>query len=391
MRMNRDNPRAAFEKAITQKRINTDDGREALAYIDEEKTFRKWKEATVARQLQCIRPFLERLRTKRRTLATLDKAGVLDLIDYLQHYDSWSEASRPGNWNRFARFYKWAYRRAEGTWDATARDLLIGDHLVGGKRWKYRADQNLIKKKDTFEVREVIRLVNLEPLPCYKAFVGVVFETGMRIGEALPLRLQDVKRTARGFDLTITQSKTEARTVWVEKYFVADLDRWLKQHPLAGDPDAPLYLNSLGQPLAQKTANKRLKELAAKAYPHKKKVSVHSLRHSWATYCAEFMTEQQMKAFFGWKGDSDMPSVYVRQNKLDVRKAMRQAHGLEHEQRPEQGRTCTHCGSVNDEEVEYCERCRLPLDEKKRAAHLLTDGMEAIVQAVVAKLREEQA
>lgn len=58
---------------------------------------------------------------------------------------------------------------------------------------------------------------------------------------------------------------------------------------------------------------KLLRVIGAKA-GLEKRIYPHLFRHSRATYYANRITEQQLKVFFGWTGDSKMVSTYVHIN-----------------------------------------------------------------------------
>jgi hypothetical protein len=216
----------------------------------------------------------------------------------------------------------------------------------------------------------MLTLVTSEPSLEYKVFFGVVFESGMRVGEALSLLIRDVSKTDIGFDIDIRASKTQKRRVFIERYFVSLLDRWLKTHPDKNNPNAKLFTNQQGGELTGFAANKKLKHVSSKLFPEKTKVSIHSLRHSRATELAEIYTEAQMTSFFGWTTASKMTAVYVRKASVDIRHAQRRAYGLEEAATKEIGRQCLTCGYVNASEVEDCVVCKQPVSHEKIVAAL---------------------
>ena len=378
-------PKRRFEECIEKGIIDSIDGYEALQYVQEEKHLRNWKEGSIARQYQALKPFLIHLKQKNLKISSLNKKATLDIIDFLKTGTDWSEDTKPSNWDRFSRFWRWAYKKHGKTWDADAKQILIGDDTE--RRWVYKRDHNKIIKKDIFTVDEMKLLVSAESEPCYKAFFGATFEGGMRCGETLSLRLEDVKRTDYGYDLAIRISKTEKRTVWVEKYFVHELAKWLELHPDKANKESPLFFNKASGVLESKAANKRLKQVAKKLFPERKKVSIHSLRHSWATHVASFMNEAQMKNYFGWNDKSDMPSVYIRLKQVDVRHSMRRAHGIEKEEHKEEGRVCLECQHINPSRFEYCDICKMPLDPKELVHKKELNDVHGLVEKLILQTR----
>jgi hypothetical protein len=68
-----------------------------------------------------------------------------------------------------------------------------------------------------------------------------------------------------------------------------------------------------------------------------KRVYPHLLRHSRATHLASFLTEAQMKEFFGWTQSSKMAATYVHLSGRDVDNALLKIYGLKIEEaRPEE-------------------------------------------------------
>lgn len=55
----------------------------------------------------------------------------------------------------------------------------------------------------------------------------------------------------------------------------------------------------------------------------------HNFRHSRATYLANFLTEAQMKEYFGWQQDSKMAGVHVHLSGRDVDNALLRVYGIE--------------------------------------------------------------
>lgn len=351
-------PKTIFEEEVKKGLIGQHDGTTTLEYIEEQARLKGWKQGSIQRQFQAIRPFLKKMKAEGLSLATLDRKGVLCLIGFLQDND-WSEDTRPSNWDRFCQLYRWAYKKAGKIWPSDAVELLFGED-----RYIYKRDHNKITQKDTFSPEEMKELVTAEPFLEYKAFFGVTYEGGMRIGESLSLLIKDVSRSDLGFDIDIRESKTMKRRVFVEQYFVAVLDRWLKYHPQRNNPDAPLFLNRQGNKLTGFSANKQLKFMVKKLWPSKTKVSIHSLRHSRATELAEIYTEAQMCAFFGWSMGSKMTATYVRKAIVDIRTAQRRANGQEKITPKITGRKCLVCGYNNDLKVDYCAVCQQPIGEQ---------------------------
>ena len=100
------------------------------------------------------------------------------------------------------------------------------------------------------------------------------------------------------------------------------------------------------------------------------------------------LTEQQLKAFFGWTGDSRMASTYVHLSGGDIDNAVLQANGVKLSQEEIAPKltvkTCNRCQFQNSVDSKYCNRCGLPLDERimMEAQSRETDMKQAIAEAL---------
>ncbi|MDQ1255196.1 MAG: integrase/recombinase XerD [Euryarchaeota archaeon] len=110
------------------------------------------------------------------------------------------------------------------------------------------------------------------------------------------------------------------------------LKEWLEEHPSKDCPEAPLWFNFAKRekslkPLRYEAIRMRLNKIAKKAGINKK-IHPHLFRHSRCTHMANYLTEAQMNAYFGWVQGSGMPSVYVHLSGRDVDGAVLKANGI---------------------------------------------------------------
>jgi ribosomal protein L37E len=108
-----------------------------------------------------------------------------------------------------------------------------------------------------------------------------------------------------------------------------------------------------------------LKKLARRA-GIKKRVNPHSFRHARATHLANFLTEAQMKQYFGWVQGSGMASIYVHLSGRDVDNALLKLNGIsttEDGKKEELLKTvsCPRCQQQNTPVSKFCSRCGSPL------------------------------
>lgn len=155
---------------------------------------------------------------------------------------------------------------------------------------------------------EAERLVDSTYDARLKAGIMVLFDGGSRAEEFLNLRMKDLTKKKYGNDndcywINIRYSKTFGRSIPLPlctKY----LSKWLAEHPEKDNPEAQLF------PFTYPALRKRVRGLAEKAL--KKRVTLHMLRHSSATYWAPKMNRYQLCAKYGWAFSSDMPDRYIK-------------------------------------------------------------------------------
>ena len=197
-----------------------------------------------------------------------------------------------------------------------------------------------------------------------KALIAVLWESGARIGEIGGMQIKDVVFDEFGCRI-IVSGKTGMRRIRLVNA-APYLIEWINSHPNSNDPEAPLWVSTNVDKVSLMTYDAmrlQLHKIARRA-GLKKPVNPHNFRHSRATYLAQFLTEAQMKEYFGWVRDSDMAARYVHLSGKQMDDAILKLYGLKKEEKKEdilKPLKCPRCGHVNDVTFEYCEKCWLPL------------------------------
>jgi integrase/recombinase XerD len=198
-----------------------------------------------------------------------------------------------------------------------------------------------------------------------KAFISVLYESGCRIGELLSCNLRNVEFDKYG-GVLIVDGKTGMRRVRLIRS-VPLLANWVANHPLNKNLDAFLWIGERNsrRPFRHRTACLILEDIAKRA-GIRKRIHPHLFRHSRATHLANKLTEQQLKIYFGWVGDSKMVSTYVHLSGRDVDEAILQLNGIKTSiiEQKIPFKTCNRCDTKNDETSLYCSKCGMILDEK---------------------------
>jgi site-specific recombinase XerD len=122
----------------------------------------------------------------------------------------------------------------------------------------------------------------------YRTLLGVLYSTGIRIGEALALNLEDFHSAESR--LYIAEGKfRKARWVPLSPSTCRALQQYLHQrlHMKPRSPDSPLLLNQRSRRLTPCTVNHTFRSLLRQSgIPHRKSTGprIHDLRHTFAVH-----------------------------------------------------------------------------------------------------------
>jgi len=152
------------------------------------------------------------------------------------------------------------------------------------------------------EIDRIIKALRFEE----KVIFAILYESGARISEFLNIRKSDVTFDNFGAVL-ILRGKTGERRIRIVKYANL-LKLWHER-----------VFSTFLFPFTYNQIRKMLKRIGRiigmNIYPH-------LLRHSRATHLAKYLTESQLKYYFGWSQGSKMASVYVHLSGKDLDEAI---------------------------------------------------------------------
>lgn len=202
-----------------------------------------------------------------------------------------------------------------------------------------------------------------------RALISVLYETGCRIGELVGIKIKDVVFDEYGA-VIIVDGKTGMRRIRIINS-VPLLSQYLQEHRFRDDITAPLfyrYDKHYRTKLSEAGISKQLKE-TARLIGIKKRVYAHLFRHSRATHLAKYLTEQELKVYFGWVGDSKMACVYVHLSGKDIENKILEINGIIAPKTTANGHSkpkqCPRCKIMNDYTSKFCSSCSQVLDIKE--------------------------
>jgi site-specific recombinase XerD len=207
----------------------------------------------------------------------------------------------------------------------------LGEDLYYPKQvaWiKTSGAKNKMLPEDLLSEAEVLKLIGAAKDLRDKAIIALLFDTGMRIGELASLRIKDVE-IGDAISHVMANGKTGMRRIPIT-FSVPYISQYLNTMQNAKPSDS--LWKTIGRwENTQKTVSsdgirQMLKRLARNAGIDKR-IYPHLFRHSRASYYANRLTEQQLKVYFGWTGDSKMAATYVHLSGRDIDNAILQAYG----------------------------------------------------------------
>jgi integrase/recombinase XerD len=220
-----------------------------------------------------------------KPLESWDKATMNEYILKLQN-EGYSKATIETRKTILKALFKWA-KKSE-----VIEDI------------KIKVVKSSLKRKDILDIQDVNTLIDTTESPMYKALIALLFESGGRINEVLPIILDEIEETDKGMILPMHQTKTGEEDRRVLCIFSA---QYIRNH---------ITYSGLGKkdrlfPVADGSVWEMLKKLKEKS-GIKKPVHAHSFRHSQAVDMLKRGYQDQItKKKLGWKDDSKMLAKYT--------------------------------------------------------------------------------
>lgn len=172
---------------------------------------------------------------------------------------------------------------------------------------------------------EVENLLNAPDTTCWiglrdKAFFELLYSTGMRVSEACDLDLYDIKEC----EVLVRGKGGKDRMVPINPIAIGFIDAYLGKSRL-DNPENAVFLNENGKRIDRVSIWKRLKYYTNKA-GIKKKVSPHTLRHSFATHMLEGGCDLRVLQEILGHSDVNMTSRYIHISTKHISKSFDMFH-----------------------------------------------------------------
>ena len=161
------------------------------------------------------------------------------------------------------------------------------ERVLGGQRKVYTIDRPRKEKflPEVLSEEEVAKIINATENLKYKAILMTIYSAGLRVSELTNLKIKDVDSNRMQIRVVQSKGKKDRYTLLGHKTLEI-----LRKYITVYKPKEWLFEGKEGEPYAPRTIQEILKKSVDKV-GLKKKISVHTLRHSFATHLLEAGTD----------------------------------------------------------------------------------------------------
>ena len=161
------------------------------------------------------------------------------------------------------------------------------ERVLGGQRKVYTIDRPRKEKflPEVLSEEEVAKIINATENLKYKAILMTIYSAGLRVSELTNLRIRDIDSSRMQIRVVQSKGKKDRHTLLGHKTLEI-----LRKYITVFKPKEWLFEGKEGEPYAPRTIQEILKKSVDKV-GLKKKISVHTLRHSFATHLLEAGTD----------------------------------------------------------------------------------------------------
>ncbi|MBI3051691.1 site-specific integrase [Candidatus Woesearchaeota archaeon] len=234
-------------------------------------------------------------------------------------------------------------------------------------KWiRCQTPQTTIRAEDLLTEEEMSSMVAAADKPMWKALLAVLFETGVRPGELLGMRIKDVilnehKAKAIIYVAGKTEKKQGERQVRVYQKTYPLIKAWLSMHPLRKEQDSPLWLTPKNKALTLESLN-RIYNNISKSSGRTKGNWPYLARHSRLTqFYRDFGSAIGSKLSGHIPGSKEV-RTYLHLSDSDVEDAMDAFHGLKEKKPNSDSQNCPKCNTTNAYGEIICTNCHSALN-----------------------------
>ena len=272
--------------------------------------------------------------------------------------------------------------------DEKAKDRTRNHYVITLKqfyRWKFKTKEapefvDWLKlkrvdplKKARIDRTTVINLIDHMRNQRDKVLTMLLFESGMRFGEAVALQRKDIDITDYGMKITVAgreegAKKTGSRIALVIGDSIAEMRRYLPSRPEPPDTYIfPMLYGDVNKPCNYDSYVKNLKKSMSEIGLNFN-IHAHLFRSNYASDLVERGINQGiLEKQLGWTKASRTARFYIDVTDAAQEAGIRRAHGQEPEEASKKQetvelKTCPRCGKQNPSYAKQCYNCWMSLD-----------------------------
>ena len=228
--------------------------------------------------------------------------------------------------------------------------------------------KKVLNKTDLLTKEEIQQIVMRMRKPIHKALFMLTLETKARKKEMITLKIKDVVFYDSHAMVYIRESKTAQRNIPIVES-IPYLTRYLEDHPLLDDLEAPFFITLYRGEYRPYSINAFNGILRKNTSFLNKRIYPHLLRHTGLTEMAKHLTEFQLKQLAGWTMDSKQAARYVHLADDDIENKILELHGIIPPKDKEDVKhieiiRCPRCEYANSNLDKFCSRCGSALSVK---------------------------
>ncbi len=195
------------------------------------------------------------------------------------------------------------------------------------KHIRVKLPKNHLKREDILAPEDVNKMVETIESPMYKALIVFLYESGVRISEALALTVTDIQDTDQGMIVSIKDEKTDNG---YRSCIYPTSSQFIRNHITYSG----LTKENKLFPISKSWANTMLKRIGKNA-EIEKPITCHKFRHAQATdMVLRGYQESIIRKKLGWTDDSGMIARYQHLVDDDVIDATLEKNGQEIKKHP---------------------------------------------------------
>ena len=229
-----------------------------------------------------------------------------DFEEYLQFVSSkWSQGTIYRLLSSTRAFFKWLHK---------------GKHPEATEWIQLKKPANKILPEDLLSTQDITKLIDCCRNTRDKALIAITFDSCARPQELCNLKMADVLKNKDGLALTLHGSKGTRVIQLIDS--VDLLQQWISFSGKQFGSDEWLWTTiGSNERLRYCKIDAQIRRIADRA-KIPRTIFLYKFRHSGLTERAKQLTDQELKAYAGWRPASNMPNTYIHLTTEEVNKKL---------------------------------------------------------------------